>query len=95
MTSSKAMNRLPWLSASIMALNFRPRPVRPTTPTMIPATAVAIETATALRAPSSSASRLLSNALQASDTSPSQVGRSAAKVHNARAAAAATTDRIA
>ena len=47
-----------------MEENFRPSPVNPTTPTMIPATAQAMETATALRAPSSSPSISFSRPLR-------------------------------
>ena len=58
-TRISASTRFPPENASIIAENFNPSPVSPTTPTMIPATAQAIDTATALRAPSSSpASRI-------------------------------------
>ena len=86
---------LPPEKAIIMAENLRPRPVSPTTPTMIPATAQAIETATALRAPSSSASSVRDRPRRQRAMKPASVGPSAQKVQSARAAAAATTATMA
>lgn len=94
-TSTSASKRLPWLSAIIMALNFSPSPVSPTTPTMIPATAQATETVTALRAPSSSAAKDFCQPATSSAPNAAPLAPAAAQPHSARPAAAATTAMVA